>query len=82
MARRNRKTEEQAGEGWLATYADTITLLLTFFVLLYSMSSVDSEKAKRVSEAFQTIMTGKKVILLWNLICIMVKFHWLEEKVK
>lgn len=44
---------------WLGTYSDTVTLLLTFFVLLYSLSSVDAEKLKSVSEALNTIMTGK-----------------------
>ena len=29
---------------WMNTYSDLVTLLLTFFVMLYSMSSVDAEK--------------------------------------
>ncbi len=35
-----------AGEGgsWMDTYGDLVTLLLCFFVLLYSMSSVDQNK--------------------------------------
>jgi chemotaxis protein MotB len=32
------------GGSWMDTYGDLVTLLLTFFVLLYSMSSVDSQK--------------------------------------
>lgn len=44
---------------WLGTYSDTVTLLLTFFVLLYSLSSVDSEKLKAVSQALNTVMTGQ-----------------------
>ena len=70
MARRNKKKqEEQSGDGWLATYADTITLLLTFFILLYSMSSIDAGKMEQLSEAFQTMMTGKEgdTILEYNL---------------
>ena len=45
---RNKKNKSGGlrGDEWMATYADTVTLLLTFFVLLYSMSSIDSEKTK------------------------------------
>ena len=46
------------GDEWLGTYSDCVTLLLTFFVLLYSMSSLDASKAKAISEAF-TVMTGQ-----------------------
>ena len=32
------------GGSWMDTYGDLVTLLLTFFVLLYSMSSLDQAK--------------------------------------
>lgn len=35
---------------WLTTYGDAVTLLLAFFVLLYSMSSVDVEKFEALIE--------------------------------
>ena len=40
--------EEQV---WLLTYADMMTLLFAFFVLLYSMSSPDPVKASQIQEA-------------------------------
>lgn len=54
MAKKEIKTD-----GWLATYADTVTLLLTFFVLLYSFSTVDAEKFRQISNGFQSMFTGK-----------------------
>ena len=32
------------GANWMDTYGDMVTLLLCFFVLLYSMSTVSEEK--------------------------------------
>ena len=39
-----RKKAEEGGADWMGTYGDLVTLLFCFFVLLYSMSSVDQEK--------------------------------------
>ncbi|MBU3195821.1 OmpA family protein [Clostridium algidicarnis] len=52
------KVEELTGDEWIATYSDTITLLLTFFILLYSFSSVDQEKLKQISTALQSVLNG------------------------
>src|SRR5205823_4216871 len=38
-------------ERWLLTYADLITLLMVFFVVLYSMSSASAEKFQKISAA-------------------------------
>ncbi len=51
--------KEVKTDGWLATYADTVTLLLTFFVLLYSFSTVDAEKFRQISSSFQSMFSGK-----------------------
>ncbi|MBW6408551.1 OmpA family protein [Clostridium weizhouense] len=47
------------GDEWLGTYSDCVTLLLTFFILLYSMSSLDAQKVQSISQAFVTVMTGQ-----------------------
>ncbi|WBW95420.1 flagellar motor protein MotB [Oceanirhabdus sp. W0125-5] len=54
---------------WLATYGDMVTLLLTFFVMLYSMSSIDAMKFKSISSALQTVMKGQggKSIMEYNM---------------
>lgn len=47
MARERKEPDPPAGcPAWLATYGDMITLVLTFFVLLFSMSSIDTAKWK------------------------------------
>lgn len=43
MARREKK-DSGGGDEWMSTYADMVTLLMCFFVLLYSMSTIDSSK--------------------------------------
>lgn len=47
-----------SSERWLLTYADLITLLLAFFVILYAMSQTDHKKmsdlSKALSSAFHT----------------------------
>lgn len=55
MARR-KSGDDGGGEGsWLNTYADMVTLLLTFFVMLLSMSSVDEEKFDAVLASLRSI---------------------------
>jgi Flagellar motor protein len=60
MARQKKGGSEGAsGNEWLATFSDTMTLLLTFFILLYSFSSVDANKLKQISAALQSVLTGQ-----------------------
>lgn len=43
--------DDAGGSEWLATYGDLVTLLLCFFVLLYSMSVIDSAKFKQAAQS-------------------------------
>lgn len=43
---------------WLLTYADMITLLLLFFIVLYSMSSINPSKYSDLAQALETIFSG------------------------
>ena len=51
-----RKKADPGGGGpnWLDTYADMVTLLLTFFVMLFAMSTVDASKWQTLVKAFST----------------------------
>ena len=51
MERRRREKKRQGHERWLLTYADLITLLMIFFVVMYALSRVDSEKFQALSGA-------------------------------
>jgi len=47
--RRRRSTvKEPPSEDWLMTYSDTITLLMAFFVMLFSVSKLDQEAYEKI----------------------------------
>lgn len=48
-----RKRRDKGGANWLTTYADMVTLVLVFFIFLFSMSQVDHAKFQAVTESFQ-----------------------------
>jgi len=52
---RRRQSEGENHERWLVSYADFITLLFAFFVVMYSISSVNEGKYKVLSKALGTV---------------------------
>ncbi|NVM23309.1 MAG: hypothetical protein HWN68_16185, partial [Desulfobacterales bacterium] len=54
MGERNNKDHESKIDptGWMVTFGDLLMLLLTFFVMLMSMSTTDKEAFKSVLESF------------------------------
>lgn len=58
MAREKKPKKEVKTDAWLATYGDMVTLVLTFFVLLYSFSSVNEKKLKEISAALTSLLGG------------------------
>lgn len=64
--RRRRKSgigAEDNPDRWLLTYADLITLLLAFFVVMYSMSQVDAKKFGKIAEALNGVLKGGESII-------------------
>ncbi len=55
MARRRQREEHPNHERWLVSYADFITLLFAFFVVMYSISSLNEGKYKILSDALDGI---------------------------
>ena len=46
---------------WLLTYADMITLLLVFFIVLYALSKINEAKYKSLMQALRATLTGRSV---------------------
>ena len=69
MRRKKRRQEEENHERWLVSYADYITLLFAFFVVLYATSEQNTEKGKKFEESVKKYLvkvglgaTDKKTI--------------------
>ncbi len=54
MRRRERRHTHSSHERWLVSYADFITLLFAFFVVLYASSKADQRKQQQVSQAIDS----------------------------
>lgn len=54
MARKKKPEEHENHERWLVSYADFITLLFAFFVVMYSISSVNEGKYRVLSDSISS----------------------------
>ncbi|CUA96731.1 flagellar motor protein MotD [Thiomonas bhubaneswarensis] len=59
MARKKAHEEHENHERWLVSYADFITLLFAFFVVMYSISSLNEGKYKVLSQTMIAAFTGQ-----------------------
>jgi chemotaxis protein MotB len=59
MARRKKHEDHQNHEAWAIPYGDLITLLLAFFVVMYSMSSVNEGKYRILSDSLVAAFRGE-----------------------
>lgn len=66
MAKRKQEDPPAGSPAWMATFSDLMNLLLCFFVLLFSMSTVDEEKYNQLvasmSSAFSILNGGATAI--------------------
>lgn len=68
MAKRkkNKGGGEEGGGGmerWLLSYADFITLLMVFFIVMYAMSKVDINKYSAMANSLSVVLTGQTALL-------------------
>ena len=52
MAKKREEEPPKGSPAWMATFSDLMNLLLCFFVLLFSMSSVDAQKFELIASSF------------------------------
>lgn len=71
MARRDRRKKgSEGGEGgggmerWLLTYADLITLLAVFFIVMYAISTVNMQKMEAIAESLSVVLKGQSMSIL------------------
>ncbi|MBR7798257.1 MULTISPECIES: flagellar motor protein MotS [Virgibacillus] len=57
MKRRQiRRSNKNGAPKWMVTYSDMVTLILVFFILLFSMSQIDLVKFEAISDSFRNRM--------------------------
>lgn len=57
------KTSKTNRERWLLTYADLITLLMIFFVVLYALSSLNAKKFQAIALSLSRAMGGGESVM-------------------
>jgi chemotaxis protein MotB len=60
MARRKKEAAHENHERWLVSYADFITLLFAFFVVMFASSQTDKSRAKQISQAVEKALADGK----------------------
>jgi chemotaxis protein MotB len=61
MARRKKREAHENHERWLVSYADFITLLFAFFVVMFATSQTDKNKAEQMQESMRRALEGDHV---------------------
>lgn len=57
MAKKKAEEAPKGSPAWMATFSDLMNLLLCFFVLLFSMSSIDQVKQEKVAASFNQMFS-------------------------
>lgn len=70
MARRRREEHHENNERWLVSYADFMTLMFAFFVVMFATARTDAAKVKEFSEAVEHALkhdqTGAQIQKILN----------------
>lgn len=59
--RKSESSDNDASTAWLVSLADLLSLILTFFVLVYSMSEIPHKKWTEYSSSIVEYLTGNKL---------------------
>lgn len=52
MLRRRKQVPEKGAPKWMVTFSDLMTLILVFFVMLFSMSEIDNQRFRAMADSF------------------------------
>jgi chemotaxis protein MotB len=61
--KRRQKAKKENNERWLLTYSDMITLLLIFFIVMYTLSRIDVKKFQALSTSLSKAMGAGGMVL-------------------
>ncbi len=65
MAKRSKRHQGGEHEGgmerWLLSYADFITLLMVFFIMMYAMSKVDEARYNAIAQSLNVVLSGTSI---------------------
>lgn len=64
--KRIEKKQKSGAPAWMTTFSDLMSLLLTFFILLYSFSTLDAIKFKNVASALQSVLLGQTATTIFD----------------
>ncbi|HLG96306.1 MAG TPA: flagellar motor protein MotB [Bryobacteraceae bacterium] len=65
---RKKHEEHENHERWLVSYADFITLLFAFFVVMFATSQTDKAKAQQVADSVKKALEGESFKAMVNVI--------------
>lgn len=63
MRKKKAESPPPGAPGWMTTYGDMVTLLLTFFILMYAFSTIDSQKYVQISNSLKGALGGNVGVL-------------------
>lgn len=83
MGRRKKKVEEHENlERWMVSYADFVTLLFAFFVVMYAISSVNEGKYKVLSNALVSAFHNVEVVSAGTLVDMTTRTNIIPRAIK
>ena len=78
--------DDENPERWLVSYADFITLLFAFFVVMYAISSVNQSKYDQLTSAMGSAFMGQanggKIIPMSDMACRVIKEWTLRSGIR
>jgi chemotaxis protein MotB len=61
MRRRPEQPRHASAERWLVSYADFVTLLFAFFVVLYAHSNMDTRRSQQLAQSFRDAVGDERL---------------------